>query len=339
MQNNLVPTHTREIHLASRPHGEPTVANFELVEVAVPELEVGQILVKNAVMSVDPYMRGRMNDTKSYVPPFQIGAPLDGGAVGTVIASRSDAVPVGVSVLHGLGWREHVVLDGSAVQVVDTTVVGDSAYLGVLGMPGMTAYAGLFKVAEFVEGDTVFVSGAAGAVGSLVGQIAHLSGAKRVIGSAGSAAKVARLKELGFDAAFNYKEGPVSEQLAQAAPDGIDVYFDNVGGDHLEAALGAMKPDGRVAMCGAISQYNSTEATPAPRNLGLAIGKRLTLRGFIIGKYAEQIRSEFHEKMTQWITSREIQWDETVRDGLDSAPQAFIDLLNGGNTGKMVVRL
>lgn len=334
-----IPQTTHQIQLASRPHGEPTPANFELVEVPVPELGAGQVLVKNSVMSVDPYMRGRMNDTKSYSPPFKVGAPLDGGAVGTVIASQSDDVPVGSSVMHGLGWREHSVVDGSAVQIVDISEVGASAYLGILGMPGMTAYAGLFRAAEMVAGDVVFVSGAAGAVGSLVGQIARLSGAKAVIGSAGSAAKVERLKELGFDAAFNYKDGSVAEQLAQTAPDGIDVYFDNVGGDHLEAAIASMKLDGRIAMCGAISQYNATEPTAAPRNLGSAIGKRLTLRGFIIGKYAQEIRPEFQERMVQWITAGEIQWDETFRDGLSGAPQAFIDMLNGANTGKMVVRL
>lgn len=339
IQTSTIPQTTRQIQLVSRPHGAPTPANFEVAEVALPQLTDGQVLVHNTVMSVDPYMRGRMNDSESYIPPFQVGAPLDGGAVGTVIASKSDSVPVGTSVLHGLGWREHVVLADSAVQVVDTEVVSASAYLGILGMPGMTAYAGLFNVAEMVAGDTVFVSGAAGAVGSLVGQIAKLSGAKRVIGSAGSAAKVERLKELGFDAAFNYNDGSVTGQLAQAAPEGIDVYFDNVGGEHLEAAISAMKQDGRVAMCGAISQYNATEPSPAPRNLGQAIGKQLTLRGFIVGKYADQIRPEFQEKMTQWITTGQIQWDETSRDGLDSAPQAFIDMFSGANTGKMVVRL
>ncbi|WP_168582811.1 NADP-dependent oxidoreductase [Gephyromycinifex aptenodytis] len=338
-QNKTVPTRTREIHLASRPHGAPGPENFRLVHTDLPELAPGQVLVANTVMSVDPYMRGRMNDAKSYVPPFQVGAPLDGGAVGTVIASRSEEVPVGASVLHALGWREHAVLPAASVRAVDTSQVADSAYLGVLGMPGMTAYAGLLYAAEMVPGDVVFVSGAAGAVGSLVGQIARLSGASRVIGSAGSPEKVARLRELGFDAALNYRDGSLSEQLGAAAPDGIDVYFDNVGGDHLEAAITHLRTDGRVAMCGAISQYNATEPTCAPRNLALAIGKRLTLRGFIVGKYAEQVRPEFTARVGAWLTQGEIQWDETVRDGLQSAPQAFIDMLAGANTGKMLVRL
>jgi len=334
-----IPTSTREIHLASRPHGAPTPENFRLVDAELPELAEGQVLVRNTVMSVDPYMRGRMNDVKSYVPPFQVDAALDGGAVGTVIASRNDKLAEGTTVVHGLGWREHAVLDAGSARAVDTSQVSDSAYLGVLGMPGLTAYAGLVVAGEMHEGDTVFVSGAAGAVGSLVGQIARLSGAKRVIGSAGSAAKIERLKELGFDAAFNYHDGSVAKQLKEAAPDGIDVYFDNVGGDHLEAAITCLNTDGRVAMCGAISQYNATEPSPAPRNLALAIGKRLTLRGFVIAKYAEQVRPEFTERMGTWLTQGQIQWDETFRDGLDAAPQAFIDMLAGANTGKMLVRL
>ena len=292
----------------------------------------------NEAMSVDPYMRGRMNDTKSYMPPFQVGQPLDGAAVGEVIASNSDDVTVGSHVLHGLGWREHSVLNAAKAQIVDTTLAPASAYLGVLGMPGLTAYAGLMKAGEFRAGDAVFVSGAAGAVGSLVGQIAKLSGASLVIGSAGSAEKVDYLKEIGFDAAFNYKDGPVVEQLTKAALEGIDVYFDNVGGDHLEAALSALTVHGRVTLCGMISQYNDTEPAPGPRNLGLAIGKRLRLHGLLVGDYAD-VQPEFVAKMAGWLQADEISYRETVVDGLTEAPQAFIDLFNGTNTGKMVVRL
>ena len=206
-------------------------------------------------------------------------------------------------------------------------------------MTGLTAYAGLLKVAEFKPGEVVFVSGAAGAVGSLVGQIAKAMGASRVIGSAGSPDKVARLLELGFDAAFNYNDGPVADQLAAAAGErGIDVYFDNVGGEHLEAALSALTVGGRVAMCGAIAQYNSTEPTPAPRNLMLAIGKQLTLRGFLVGSYWH-LMGEFAEKAAGWLADGSLQYDETVVDGLENAPQAFMDLLEGANTGKMLVRL
>lgn len=333
-----IPATTRHIALASRPNGAPTGDNFRLESVDLPELADGQVLVRNVVMSVDPYMRGRMNDAKSYVPPFQVDKPLEGGAVGEVIASRSEDITVGQHVLHGSGWREHAVLPVKAVSVVDTEVAPASAYLGVLGMPGLTAYVGLTAVAEMREGDTVFVSGAAGAVGQLAGQIARALGAVRVVGSAGSDDKVARLRELGYDAGFNYKTTPVRDGLREAAPDGIDVYFDNVGGDHLEAAISSLRLHGRVAMCGAISQYNATDPAPGPRNLFQAIGKGLTLRGFIVGQYP-QLVGEYRERAAGWLAEGRLQGDETFRDGLDAAPQAFIDLLEGANTGKMLVRL
>ncbi|WP_068263795.1 NADP-dependent oxidoreductase [Janibacter limosus] len=335
---STIPTTTRHIALASRPNGAPTSDNFRLESVDLPELADGQVLVRNVVMSVDPYMRGRMNDAKSYVPPFQVDKPLEGGAVGEVIASRSADIAVGQHVLHGSGWREHGVLPVKAVSVVDTDVAPASAYLGVLGMPGLTAYVGLTAVAEMREGDTVFVSGAAGAVGQLAGQIARALGAERVVGSAGSDDKVARLRELGYDAGFNYKTTPVREGLREVAPDGIDVYFDNVGGDHLEAAISSLRLHGRVAMCGAISQYNATDPAPGPRNLFQAIGKGLTLRGFIVGQYPKLV-GEYRERAAGWLAEGVLQGDETFRDGLDGAPQAFMDLLDGANTGKMLVRL
>lgn len=331
-------TVSREIRLASRPSGWPTSENFATAEVELPELEDGQILVRNIAISVDPYMRGRMNDVKSYLPPFQVGAALDGGAVGEVVESKSADRAAGDVVVHGLGWREYAILDGSAVTPADTSIAPATAYLGALGMTGLTAYAGLTAVAEFKEGDTVFVSGAAGAVGSLVGQIAKLLGAKRVIGSAGSPAKVARLLELGFDAAFDYHDGPITELLAAAAPDGIDVYFDNVGGEHLEAAIDAMNQGGRIALCGAIAQYNTTDKPTAPHNLALVIGKQLTLRGFLVGGY-RHLGGEFRTHMAGWLADNKIQWDETIVEGLENAPQAFIDLMRGANTGKMVVTL
>ncbi|MDX6684613.1 MAG: hypothetical protein QOF86_741, partial [Baekduia sp.] len=270
-----MPTPSREIQLAARPHGEPQPSDFRLVEVDVPDPGPGEVLVRNTYISVDPYMRGRMNDAKSYVPPFRLDRAMDGGAVGEVVASEAEGLAPGDTVLHQLGWREHAVLPADQVRKVDPAGISPSAYLGVLGMPGLTAYAGLTEVAGLADGDVVFVSGAAGAVGSLVGQIAKLRG-NTVIGSAGSAEKVAHLTDdLGFDAAFNYKDGAVAEQLAKAAPDGIDVYFDNVGGEHLGAAIGALNWHGRVAMCGAISQYNSKEPTPGPRNLSQVVGKRL----------------------------------------------------------------
>lgn len=334
-----LPTSTREIRLASRPTGRPVPENFRLAESPLPELQDGQILVRNLYVSVDPYMRGRMNDVKSYSAPFALDAALDGGAIGEVIASRAEGRKVGDAVVHQLGWREYAVLEADATSAARTDLAPASAFLGALGMTGLTAYAGLLKVAEFKAGDAVFVSGAAGAVGSLVGQIAKAMGASRVIGSAGTPEKVARLLELGFDAAFNYHDGPVREQLEQAAgPDGIDVYFDNVGGEHLEAALAVLNVGGRVAMCGAIAQYNATEPTPAPRNLMLAIGKQLTLRGFLVGGQ-RQHSAEFFERMSAWLADGAVRYDETVVGGLENAPQAFMDLLDGANTGKMLVRL
>jgi NADPH-dependent curcumin reductase CurA len=328
----------REIHLASRPFGWPTADNFRPVEVAVPEPGPDELLVRNLVLSVDPYMRGRMNEIPSYVPPFEIGAPLEGGAVGEVVASGSADFQPGDVVLHGLGWREYAVVPAQDATTVDTAVAPASAYLGVLGMPGLTAYAGLLDVAAMRPGDVVFVSAAAGAVGSIAGQIARLRGAARVIGSAGSAAKVEWVRSLGFDAAFDYHEGPVRRSLKRAAPDGIDVYFDNVGGDHLEVAIAALRRHGRVAMCGAIAAYNVSKPLPGPRNLVQAIGKRLTLRGFLVGDL-NHLRDAFLAEMTDWLRAGEISYRETVVDGLAEAPAAFLGLLRGDNVGKMLVRL
>ncbi len=328
-----------EVRLASRPTGWPTEDTFEIVEVEVPTPGEGQVLVRNLVMSVDPYMRGRMNDVKSYMPPFEVGAPLDGGAVGEVVASNADGFAVGDHVLHGLGWREYAVVSGTRAVKVDPSVAPLNAYLGVLGMPGLTAYAGLLATAEFKEGDAVFVSGAAGAVGQVVGQIARLKGASRVIGSAGSADKVKYLvEELGFDAAFNYKDGPVAEQLAAAAPDGIDVYFDNVGGEHLEAAISSFNVHGRAAICGAIAQYNDTEPPAAPRNLMQLIAKRLMLRGLLVRDH-QNLQQQFVAEVGAWVASGELKYTETVVEGgVRQAPAAFLGMLRGDNTGKMLVK-
>ncbi len=329
----------REIRLVARPHGEPRPTDFELAEVQVPQPAEGQVLVHNLVMSVDPYMRGRMNDVKSYVPPFQLGQPLDGGAVGEVVASTVDTHAVGDLVLHGLGWRDYALGKAKGFRVLDRTQgVAPSAYLGVLGMPGLTAYAGLLDVAGFQDGETVFVSAAAGAVGSLVGQLVKLRGGT-VIGSAGSGEKVAWLTgELGFDAAFSYRDGPVAASLKAAAPDGIDVYFDNVGGDHLEAAIGVLKQGGRAAICGMISQYNNTEPTPGPRNLALVVGKRLRLQGFLVSDH-NALLPQFHAEVGPALADGRIRAAETVVDGLEKAADAFLGLLRGDNTGKMVVRI
>ncbi|MFG2296962.1 NADP-dependent oxidoreductase [Streptomyces sp. NPDC048603] len=332
-----LPAVSREWHLVSRPQGWPTAADFALREAPVTAPAPGRILVRNLHMSVDPYMRGRMNDVKSYIPPFQLDRPMDGGAVGEVVASAAEGFEVGDHVLHQLGWREYAEVDARHAVKVDGSVAPLSAYLGVLGMPGLTAYAGLFETASFKEGDAVFVSGAAGAVGSLVGQFAKIKGASRVIGSAGSDEKVELLTgTYGFDAAFNYKAGPVAEQLAAAAPEGIDVYFDNVGGDHLEAAIGALKPHGRATLCGAIAQYNDTEPAPGPRNLLAVIGKRLRLQGILVSDHYG-LQERFVKDVAGWLRSGALRYDETVVEGIENGADAFLGMLRGENTGKMIV--
>ncbi len=330
---------TREIHLAARPMGWPTHDDFRTVETELPPLQPGQVTVRNTVMSVDPYMRGRMNDTRSYVPPFALDAPLEGGAVGEVLDSASDTVQVGDMVLHNLGWREHAMVEAGHVRRIDTDLAPASAYLGVLGMTGLTAYVGLTRIAELREGDTVFVSGAAGAVGSIVGQVARNLGAARVIGSAGSQEKLDYLtEELGFDAAFDYHDGPVAKQLREHAPDGVDVYFDNVGGDHLEGAIANMREFGRIAVCGAISQYNAENAPAGPRNMWLVVARRLLLRGFIVTDHND-LAKEYFTQAAGWLADARLKYRETYVDGLDNAVDAFLGLHHGANLGKMLVRL
>ena len=339
-------TTSREWHLTRRPHGEPVDEDFALVAAELPEPEATEVVVRNTFLSVDPYMRGRMNDARSYVPPFQLDRPMDGEAVGVVEQVGAEAVDasgrtisVGDTVIHALGWRTHSLVEASRTRVLDTDIAPAQAYLGVLGMPGLTAYTGLLRIAELAPGDTVFVSAAAGAVGSLVGQIARLKGAARVVGSAGGPEKVQwLLDDAGFNAAVDYKATPIHKALAEAAPEGVDVYFDNVGGDHLEAAIGALRPSGRAAICGMISVYNDTEAAPGPRNMPMIIGKRLTLRGFIVSDHND-LRPQFEAEVGQWLAEGRIAWRETVVDGIDNAVNGFRSLLNGGNTGKMLIRL
>jgi NADPH-dependent curcumin reductase CurA len=335
-----VTVRTREWQLAARPTGEPTPEDFRLVELERPDPTEGQVVVRMIAMSVDPYMRGRMRLGPSYAAPWEVGEVMKGGAVGRVVASRAPDVPEGALVLTDAAWRDVAVLDAREVRQLPATEDLPLTWsLGILGMPGLTAYAGLFRVAGFREGDAVFVSGAAGAVGSAVGQFAKLRGASAVIGSAGTPEKVAWLREIGFTAAFDYHDGRVEDLLAQAAPDGIDVYFDNVGGEHLEAALGALHVHGRAALCGSISGYNATEAVPGPRNFSaLMVSKRLAVTGLLVGDHTD-LRGEFVETVTGWIRSGELVVRETVYEGLENAVPAFLDLLNGANTGKMVVRL
>jgi NADPH-dependent curcumin reductase CurA len=319
------------VRLARRPVGEPVPDDFEIAAVDV-EPQEGRLLVRNLFMSVDPYMRGRMSEAKSYAAPYELGRVMYGGAVGEVVGS-------GELVVHQAGWREAALVAPDKVQpgtVPDG--VSPSALLGALGMPGMTAWIGVTEIAPVEAGETVFISAAAGAVGSVAGQLAKARGC-RVIGSAGAPEKVAYVRdELGFDAAFSHRDD-VAAALADAAPDGIDVYFDNVGGPQLEAAIGALNRGGRIALCGSVSQYNATEPAPGPRNLSLLVGKRARLRGFIVGDHAER-EPEFRAEVGELLASGRLRTPETVVEGgIEATPRAFVEMLRGEHLGKVVVRL
>jgi len=330
--------------LAKRPEGMPQLDDFAMQTNEAPEPGAGQIQVRNSWMSVDPYMRGRMYDRESYVPPFQIGEVLQGGAVGRVTASNHPDYAEGDLVQSMAGWREAWTAkpeEVMAMKLPGDTGLPDSAFLGVAGMPGLTAYAGLLRVAELKEGDVVFVSGAAGAVGSTVVQIAKIKGCT-VIGSAGGAEKCALVKSLGADEVVDYKAAGgydgLLAALHKAAPKGIDVYFDNVGGDHFQAAIEMARPMGRMAICGMISQYNDTEPRPGPNNVIQIVGKQLQIRGFIVSTHAD-MQPDFLKDMATWIASGKMKFEETVMDGAEQAPAAFMGLFTGKNTGKMLVRL
>jgi NADPH-dependent curcumin reductase CurA len=326
-----------EIHLAARPKGWPTTDTFAHATSELAAPRDGEVLVRNLFMSVDPYMRGRMNDVKSYVPSFHIGRPLEGGAVGEVVESRSADLKPGDVVQSMRGWRDAFVAPAAELRMVDTRVQPLSLHLGVLGMTGLTAWVGL-NLVDVKAGDRVFVSAAAGAVGSVAGQLAKLRGCF-VVGSAGSDQKVDALtSDFGFDAGFNYKHGDIREQLAAAAPDGIDVYFDNVGGDHLEAALSCLREHGRIAACGAISRYNEEGPVPGPRNMFLFVTRRLTMRGFIVTDHVREMKA-FAADVAPLVRSGTLKARETVVSGLENAPQAFLDMLRGGNLGKMIVKI
>ncbi len=331
-------TKAHEVRLKSRPVGVPEAVNFELASVELPAPGAGEVLVRNLWMSVDPYMRGRMYDRPSYAPPFQIGEALGGGAIGRVEKSNDPNLKAGDLVESMLGWREAFVSYGAAVQKLPAENVPPQAYLGILGMPGLTAYSGLARIGEPKVGETIFVSGAAGAVGATVCQIAKLRGCK-VAASAGTDAKLAWLKSAGVDAGVNYKTcGNLLEAVRAAAPGGIDIYFDNVGGEHLEVALELARPFARFIECGMISAYNDTELKPGPRNIIYVVGKSIKMQGFIVMNYWD-MRDQFRSEMTQWIKDGAIVWEETVENGIDNAPKAFLNLFTGANIGKMLVKL
>ena len=328
---------SRAISLAERPAGAPTAATFKMIEVALPDPGDGQVLVKNTLMSVDPYMRGRMNDVKSYVPPFKLGEAMEGGAIGRVVKSNAPALPEGALVLHMLGFRDYAILDARQATPIDETRAAPSHYLGVLGVTGLTAYAGLTDVAQLKSGETMFVSAGAGAVGSIAGQLARLMGA-RAIGSTGSDENVAFMRDtLKFEGAFAARDGKIYEELKAAAPEGIDVYFDNVGGDHLQAALAVLNPFGRIAACGMISGYN--EPQPGPDNLFLVVGKKLSIRGFIVSDHAHRTAA-FERHVTPLLAAGQIVYPETVVEGIAQTFGAFVGMLHGSShTGKLVVRV
>jgi hypothetical protein len=328
---------SREIQLTSRPSGLPTAANFTLARIELEPLQDQQVFVRNLFMSVDPYMRGRMNDGKSYVPPFELGKALEGGAVGEVIESRASGFKPGDVVTSRFGWREYFKASPTDLHTVSREIQPLSVYLGTLGMTGMTAWAGL-NLVEVKTGDIIFISGAAGAVGNVAGQLAKLRGC-RVIGSAGSPEKVKfLLEECGFDRAFNYKTGPILDQLTLAAPDGIDVYFDNVGGESLEAALSSFRIRGRIVACGGISGYNEEKPRPGPSNLFNVTTRRLTMKGLIVSDWQDR-QFEFEEEAGGYFRTGQLKNKETVVEGIEQAVGAFLGLFQGQNIGKMVVKL
>lgn len=332
-------TASREVRLARRPTGMPDASCFDVVAVDVPAPGAGEVQVKNLFMSVDPYMRGRMNDTKSYIPPFALGEVLQGGAVGEVVVSNSDAFAVGDIVESFNGWREVFNASPKALRRLDLKGLSPQTFLGAAGMPGLTAWVGLTRIAALKAGDVVFVSGAAGAVGSMVCQIAKLKG-HTVIASAGGADKAAFLRDaLHVDVVIDYKAEPdLSAALKRAAPKGIDVYFDNVGGAHLEAALSSANTFARFALCGMIANYNATAAVAGPANIANVVTKSLRLEGFIVGNHND-LRDEFETAIGQWHAQGKLVVKDTIVDGIDHAAEAFLGLFTGSNTGKMLVRL
>jgi NADPH-dependent curcumin reductase CurA len=328
---------SEEIRLTSRPTGLPTAANFTLAVTELPPVGEGEVLVRNLFLSVDPYMRGRMNEGKSYVPPFELGKVMDGGAVGEVVESRASGLKAGDVVVSSRGWREYFIAPPKELRSLNREMQPLSVHLGALGMTGMTAWAGL-NLVEVKAGDVIFISGAAGAVGNVAGQLAKLRGCN-VIGSAGSPEKVRfLLNECGYDSASDYNAGPILSQLNAAAPDGIDVYFDNVGGPALEAALSALRVHGRIIACGGISVYNEAKPLPGPSNLFNMTAKRLTMKGLIVGDWMSQ-QAAFDEEVGGYFKAGKLKNRETVVKGIDKAAGAFLGLFGGDNIGKMVVAL
>ncbi|MHA6259900.1 NADP-dependent oxidoreductase [Sporosarcina sp. CAU 1771] len=331
-------TTQQEIHLANRPVGMPSAADFEFKELPIPNLKDKEVLVRTLYVSVDPYMRGRMQDRKSYIPPFVLNEAITGGVVGEVIESKSDAFQPGDVVLGNLKWAEYTAASEKEIRKVDPAVAPISTHLGILGMPGLTAYFGLLDIGKPQEGETVVVSGAAGAVGSIVGQIAKLKGAK-VVGIAGTDEKIAYLKEeLGFDAAVNYKKDNFKTELTKALPNGVDVYFDNVGGDVTDAVFGLLNKHARIPLCGAISSYNMEGQDMGPRIQSAMIKTSALMKGFTIGDYAADFNTAATD-LGKWVSEGKLKYEETIVEGFENIPEAFLGLFKGTNLGKQLVKV
>lgn len=329
----------QQIILASRPKGLPDAATFSLETATLPALQPGEVLAEPTYFSVDPYMRGRMNDVKSYIPPFQVGEPLAGGAIAKIIDSKADGLAAGDLVSGSLPWATQSVVPGKGLKKIDTTLAPASYYLGILGMPGLTAYFGLLDIGKPQPGETVVVSGAAGAVGLIVGQIAKISGC-RVVGIAGSDDKVKLLTdEFGFDAVVNYKTAPdLAKAIAEACPNGVDVYFDNVGGDVSDAVIQNLNFHARIPLCGQIALYNSTEVPMGPRIQTMLLTRSVLMQGFTIGNYQARF-GEGIKQLAAWVGEGKLHYTETTLKGFDKLPEALLGLFAGQNTGKMIVAM
>ncbi len=327
---------TKQIVLASRPLGLPTVANFKYENTVLPNLQEGEILLQGLFYSVDPYMRGRMNDAKSYSPPFQLNEPIQGSVIAKVLESKSDNFKKGDTVAGFFPWQEQFIYNGKGLQKIDATIAPLSYYLGILGMTGLTAYFGLMDIGKPKAKETVVISGAAGAVGMVVGQIAKLQGC-HVVGIAGSEMKIKLLKELGFDDVINYKTTiDIKNSIANLCPNGIDIYFDNVGGEISDAVINNINFHARIILCGQISLYNNTEIPMGPRLQPTLLTRSALMQGFIIGNYQSRF-PEGIQHLTNWVKENKLIFKETIVHGFDQLPAAFIGLFDGENIGKMIV--
>ncbi|MBW8688344.1 NADP-dependent oxidoreductase [Chitinophaga rhizophila] len=329
---------TKQIVLASRPSGTPELSNFNTKEITLPELKEGEILLKGLFYSVDPYMRGKMNDKKSYTPPFKLDEPIDGGVVAEVVESKSGKFGKGDVVMGQLPWQELIITAEKGLKKIDANIAPASYYLGILGMPGLTAYIGFTEIGKPKAGETVVVSGAAGAVGTVVGQIAKLKGCK-VIGIAGTDEKIAVMKEkFGYDEGINYKSTKdMNKAIQEHCPDGVDIYFDNVGGEVSDAVMSNLNFHARVPVCGQISLYNSKEVETGPRLQPILVTKSVLMQGFIVSNY-QSLFEESSKQMAEWVKEGKLQSTETIIEGFDKLPEALLGLFKGDNTGKMIVK-